>query len=214
MRVAIALGASLLVLAGGLVAAVSESKPRLAGTNNVFDRVSDVTLRGGQELCQVRELVPGDTGAIRMHVAGPGSDVLAVRLRDGEQVIARGALAPGWDDGDVDVAVSPTVARTRADVSVCVANRGRGSVRFYGYGADETERSRVVLAGRPLRERIRLSYVRPGQESGWALAGTVAHRMGLGRGDWLEVWPFYAWLAALSGMVIAAVAVARRGLDR
>ena len=43
---------------------------------------------------------------------------------------------------------------------------------------------------------MRLTYLRPGRESGWDVLGAVARRMGIGRGDLLEGWAFYGWLAA------------------
>jgi hypothetical protein len=205
VRVALALGLSLLVVFAGAAWALSVERPRLAGTNNVFDNFANVELAPGQEACAQAELVPGDTGAVRVHAQAsepPGGPVAARLVRDGRE-IARGGRPGGWTDGEIDVPVRPAVESTTPDVDVCLANRGGATIALWGHGAPEGTLQRTVREGEPLDERIRLSYVRPGPESGWELIGALDSRMSVGRGSWMEGWALYGWLAALAGLLAA-----------
>jgi hypothetical protein len=209
VRVAVALG--LLIVLAGAFAVVSAERPRLAGTNNVFDTFPNVPLDPGAEACAREEIVPGGTAAVRVrltadNVRGP----LNVRLEQEGRELARGTLPAGWGDGRVNVPVRPVVADTEADVSVCIANRGEGRVNLWGYGA-AADGPRAVVDGEVTNERTRLTYLRPGEQSGWDIVGPVARRMGVGRGSLLEGWAFYGWLAAIGGMLVVVVAAVARG---
>ena len=211
MRVSLAFGLVVVAMFVGMVVVLSAGHARLAGTNNVFDLFGNVPVAPGQEACARGELVPGDTAAVRVHARpeSPPGGLLELRLsRDGRE-LAHGALAAGWAEGDVDVPVQPVVARTEPDVTLCFTNGDDGAVTLWGYGAEPTG-PRMVVDGNVTNERTRLTYVRPGRESGWDMAGLVAHRMGIGRGDLLEGWAFYGWVAAIGGtLVVAAIAVLR-----
>jgi hypothetical protein len=199
-----------LAMLAGLAVALSVERPRLAGTNNVFDRFPNVALAPGQRACAQAEPVPGGTAAVRVH-AEPTEDStggpIRLRLLSGGTELARGSRPGGWRGGDLDVPVRPVVTRTRADVDLCFTNRGRGPIALWGYGAVEGAPQRAVVEGEPLNERIRLTYLRAGRESGWDIVGAVAHRMGIGRGGWLDGWAFFGWLTAL-GATFVGVALA------
>ena len=198
MRPAVALGLAVVVALAGAAAALSVGRERLAGTNNAFDRFPNVAIPPGSEACAMAEVVPGDSAAVRVHAepAGP----LEVRLvRDGRE-LARGTMEAG------EAPIRPVVERTTPGVDVCFANEGDAEVVLWGYGAVE----RTEIDGEPVNERIKLQYLRPGTESGWEVAGAVAHRMGIGRGSLLEGWAFVGWLLALAGVLAGAFAAVRR----
>jgi hypothetical protein len=202
VRPAVALGLAVVVALAGAVAALSVERERLAGTNNVFEFFPNVAIPPGAEACAMAERVPGDAGAVRVRAepAGP----LDVRLvRDGREV-ARGRMETG------EAPIRPVVERTTPDVDVCFTNEGDAEVVLWGYGAVEGAPQRTEIDGEPIDERIRLSYLRPGTESGWEIAGTVAHRMGIGRGSLLGGWAFFGWLLALGGVLAGAFAAVRR----
>jgi hypothetical protein len=202
VRPAVALGLAVVVALAGAAAALSVERERLAGTNNVYGFFPNVTIEPGAEACAMAELVPGDTGAVRVRAepAGP----LAVRLvRDGRE-LANGAMEAGT------APVRPVVTETTSGVDVCFRNEGDAEVVLWGYGAVAGTPQRTELDGEPIDERVRLSYLRPGTESGWEIAGTVAHRMGIGRGSLLEGWAFFGWVLALGGALVITVGAVRR----
>ena len=203
----VAFGLALLVVLVGAVAVVSSGRPHLAGTNNVFDSFPNLTVPAGGEACARDEIVPGDAAAVRVKVkpeGAPGGPV-ELRLEQGGRELARGSLAAGWLEGPVDIPIRPVVADTQAPVSVCFVNQGEPPMTLWGYGAP-ADGPRMVLDGVVTNERTRLTYLRPGEESGWDVAGAVVRRMGNGRGDLLGGWAFYGWLAALAGALAAAAA--------
>ena len=207
----VAFGLALLVVLVGAALAVSDERPRLAGTNNVFDTFPNVVLEPGSEACSRNELVPGRTAAVRVRATRPDPPAppLELRLEQNGRELARGRLSEGWNDGPVAVPVEPVISQTREDVSVCLRNAGTQPVTFWGYGA--ADERRAVVDGTDTNERMRLTYLRPGEESGWDVAGAVAGRMGNGRGDLLDGWVFYGWLAALAGTLAAATAALLMG---
>jgi hypothetical protein len=208
VRVAVALTLTVAAVLVGAVVALSAERERLAGTNNVFDRFGNVSFSPRQQACAEAELLPGDTGAVRVHAepAGP----LSVRITAGGRELARGSWRGGREAGEIDLPVRPVIERTHEDVELCFRNEGSDTITLWGYGAVPPQQT--VIAGTPVGERIRLSYVRPGRESGWEVVGAVAHRMGLVRGSWLEGWAFFGWLAALAGALAVVFVAALRGL--
>jgi hypothetical protein len=209
--VRVALGLALLVLLAGALLVVSADRPRLAGTNNVFDTFPNVPLDAGSEACARDEIVPGGTAAVRVRLTAEQSrGPLEVRLEQAGRSLASGVLPSGWGDGRVDVSVRPVVPRSEEDVSVCIVNRGDGRVNVWGYGA-ASDGPRVVVDGSETNERMRLTYLRAGEESGWDVATAVVRRMGNGRGSLLDGWAFYGWLFALGGALAAAVAALLKG---
>lgn len=212
MRVAIALGLTLVAVLVGVVAALSAERPRLAGTNNVFDSFPSVEIAPGQEACARHELVPGDTAEVRVHAEPPdgAGGPITVRLVQGGREIARGSRPAGWGEGSLEVPIQPGIAATQPDVDVCFAHEGPGRIILWGYGA--VDERRTALDGQELGERVRVSYLRPGRESGWDLLAAVARRMGVGRGSWIDGWAFYGWLATVVGALAVVIRLTVREL--
>jgi hypothetical protein len=211
IAVRVASGLALLVVLAGALVAVSAERPRLAGTNNVFDTFPNVVVQPGSEACAQDELVPGGTAAVRVRVTRPDPPAppLELRLEQGGRELARGRLEEGWGDGPVDVPIDPAVRETQERVSVCFRNAGTVPATLWGYGA--AGGPRAVVDGTTSNERTRLTYLRAGEESGWEVAGVVARRMGNVRGSLLDGWAFYGWLAALVGALAAAAVAVLRG---
>jgi hypothetical protein len=212
VRATAALAITLLLVLAGAAVALSVERPRLAGTNNVFDRFPNVPIGPGTQACAQAELVPGGSASVRVHAqpapeaAGPP---FRLELRSGGRLLAAGERAGGWKEGTIDVPVRPTVGRIQPRTDLCFTNEGSVAMTLWGYGASDERRTEVN--GQPVRERIRLTYLRAGEESGWEIAGEVADRMGIGRGTWLDGWVFPGWVAALAGMLAATVAAVVRG---
>ncbi len=205
----------LVVVAIGVMAALSQSAVRLAGTNNVFLRFANVTLEDGVTACERRETVPGGTAAIRLstQLGGQAGSTLAARVIDRNgRTVSRGSLPSGWRGRYADIPVA-TVDATLTGAQVCVTSSGAETVKLLGFGSAD-EAAGVMVDGRALRETIRVAYLRGGEETWWSLLPTVAHRMGIGRGTLLDgAWVGFAWLAliaALLATVTAAVLLSGR----
>jgi len=209
--VAVTLAGALVVVLAVLVLALSDRDVHLAGTNNVLDSYPVAELQAGDELCERFETVPGDAAAVRLSVAPGPSGVgapLSVRILGRKRVISHGQRPGGWTGESVEVPVrevSHTITRTR----VCVTNRGEAPLTLRGYGV-EPARLGFTLRGDEVDQQIRLTYLRAEPESWWSLAGVVAHRFGLGRGELFGGWIVFAWLAGLLGMGVAVVMLVLR----
>ncbi len=205
---ALAFAIALLVPAVGVIAALCQPAERLAGTNNVFERFANVALVEGTTACERGEVVPAQTGAVRLSTQTEGrpGPALSVRIvESGGRTVSRGALASGWTGAHADIPVA-TVGTTLVDAQVCVSSAGPGEVRLLGYGGEDG----VLLDGRATGETIRVSYLREGEQRWWSILGTVAHRMGLGRGELFDgAWIAVAWLGAVIALaLVLAFAVA------
>jgi hypothetical protein len=213
--VAMTLAGSLTLVAVVLVLALSDRDVHLAGTNNVFDRFPVADLQRGDELCEQFETVPADAAVVRLSVAPDAATVrgpVSIRVLAGERVVSRGRRAGGWDGESVDVPIE-TVRRTIDEGQVCVTNGGRTALTLRGYGV-EPDRLGFTLRGEQTDKQIRLTYLRPEPESWWSMAGVVAHRFGLGRGELFGGWMVFAWLAGLVAMGLAVVALVLREARR
>jgi hypothetical protein len=199
--VALTLAGALAGVSLALVLVLSDRDVHLAGTNNVFDRFHVATLAPGDELCERNEIVPADAAAVRFSVA-PGSTasdgLLRVRVLEDGRPVSSGQRRGGWAGGWLDVPVAP-VPRTLAAAQVCIANRGEAALALRGHGI-EPERNGFTLRGEVAGSEIRLTYLRAEPESWWSMAGVVAHRLGLGRGELFGGWIAFAWLACVLAM--------------
>jgi hypothetical protein len=207
MPIAVLIG--LVVLFGGIAALMSDSATRRAGVNPVR---GDEELAGssgdGGRLCQTGELLPKDTGAIRLSLsADPGNGpALALTARRGGRLLTRGGRAAGWSGGAVSVPVR-RVTESNEGVRICVALGRTGAVSLHGAQLAPRTPGSAVLDGAPVDGQMRVAYLRPGRESWWSYAPTVLHRLGLGRG-WTGPWVpalICALLFATVGCAVAAL---------
>jgi hypothetical protein len=142
-----------------------------------------VELRGADEHCEPEQLVPGDSGALRILLGTYGRPTPELRVTlsaPGRGVVSEGRLSPGRQEGSVLVPierVDQTVGGT-----VCIRTGAGGRTVLYGRG-----------------EQIRLDWLRPGTETRLALLPTIAHRFGLAKLN-----PFGSGLLLLVGVLLAA----------
>jgi hypothetical protein len=113
-----------------------------------------------------------------------------------------GARPGGYPDGWVTVPVSGRLARSdrlAGGVAVCVENRGAARVALAGLPLPQ---SAATVNGRPAQGRFSLSWQRPGRESWWSMAGTIADRATVGKADLGKWTPVLAlvllWAGALT----------------
>lgn len=183
MRPGIALAAGCVVLLLALGLALAEAAPRQAGSNYVpeFGPVKEFT--GSDRHCQEEGLVPADAAALRLRVGTYGRPTPRIRATmstlDGRRVSA-GTLPGGRPEGIVVVPLRPSTKDSSGGIVACIETGPGGRTVFYGAGG-----------------RIRLEWLRAGEESWFALLPTVAHRFGLGKGIAIG-----SWLLVLAGVVL------------
>lgn len=188
--------AGLLALTGWAVVGLSRSEPRRSGTNLTKDVGYVIPLGSRQELCEPGELLPGDTGALRLRASSsaPGGPRLSVSISDSAGRISSGALAQGWRSGTVSIPVS-RIAQTLPAATVCIANLGDRQVSFGGSAPDAS--FYVAIAGKPLSGRLRIEYMRPGSESWFSLLPTLAHRFSLAKGGLVRHWAIFGTIVLM-----------------
>lgn len=207
--VALVLAIGLLATAVAGVAILARSEPRRSGTNLIADSGFVIPLAPGQQLCEPGELLPGDTGGLRLAAdsgasAGPR---LTAHIFSARGAVSSGVLAPGWHSGAVLIPIR-RVARTLASAIVCLRNAGSRPVSFGG--SAPASGFVIELAGKPFGGRLRIEYMRPGSESWFSLLPTLVHRFSLAKSDIVRHW---AWVAVLVLMLLA-IALAGRTMLR
>jgi hypothetical protein len=204
----LAFGMLLLLLAG--VVALLQRAPRRSGTNLTADAGYVIELAPSQHLCEPGELLPGDTGALKLDVATEaGSRVppLIATLDGPTGRLATGRLRGGEPAGMILLPVEPVVRRTQGG-TVCIRNLGTVSVRFGGSVPDQA--FVIEVAGKPLLGRMRVEYMRPGRESWFGLLPTLAYRFSLAKSDLVRHWEVWAVLV----LMLTSLALAARTLIR
>jgi hypothetical protein len=194
MAVRAVLAAGLLLLLALAGVTLAQSAPRPSGSNYVPEVEEVVRLVGDDRHCQEGETIPGDSAAMRILIGTngrPAPELGVTIAARGGRAISAGRLAAGTPEGRVEIPIR-AVEDTTPAARVCVARRGPGRTVLYGGGG-----------------RVRLEWVRSGEESWLALLPTVAHRFSLGRADFLGplLLPFVAllllasWWAAIRTVV-------------
>jgi len=197
--IAATLAIGLVALAAGLALTLSHSAVRRTGTDGALVSTVLLVTGGNGTVCQPQELAPAGTGAIGLSlkaVGGPGPHV-AVDLARGHAVAAHGVRAAGWRGEHV---VVPLRRELRRDVqgSVCVTLGPHATTVL---GGERTPRKLAATTGdHPLPGRLRIEYLRPRPQSWWSFAGTIVHRIGVGRG------PSGPW-AGLLAIAFAFIAI-------
>jgi hypothetical protein len=204
--------AGLLALVCGLVLVLVHSGPRRSGSNRTSSEAFVVVIGGGQQACQGLELLPADTGSLRLTIGtyGHPGPPLSVRITGPSGgALTSGSLAGGWHEGIVSIPVRH-VSNAAENAKVCLRNGapGTGSPLAIA-GATPDPGYSMTVAGRPIPlTRIRIDYYRPGRESWAQLLPAIAHRMTLGKSGLIRHW---AWLAAPLLMLLA-IGLALRAL--
>jgi hypothetical protein len=202
------IGGVALILAG-LVYVLSQSAYEQTGSDAVKPETFVVVLPGGATVCQGPGLVTAKTGRVDLVIGSYGrpGPPLALELRQPRAgVVATGGLAPGWKEGAVNI---PLKRPLNADAApqLCLRNAGRSRVALAGvHGA--VKGSGTTLNGKPIAERLSLTYTESDKRSGWSRLSDLASRVGDAHG--VGSWMFWAAIV-LSGLAAggAVVLVAR-----
>ncbi|HEV7772719.1 MAG TPA: DUF2142 domain-containing protein [Conexibacter sp.] len=207
------LAVGLLVLAGGLVAALSHSAQRRTGTNGVWPQFAAGELARGQRACQDGELLPAGTAEAQLVVQplqAVGPRVTVTLSRQGRTLQRAFALVAARNGTTLRVPLVP-VARDLDDVTVCLTPATEGRMALIG-GPTPPVAGSLTIAGQQTGASLAISYMAAGASSWWGHASTVADRMALGRGDWGGRWLVWgagalllASLALVGGVLVRGV---------
>lgn len=194
------LGAGVLAVLVAVGVVLTESGQRQAGSNYVPELTQALTIKGAGEHCQVGQILPGDTAAVRLLVGTfdrPGP-LLEVMVRADGKLLTSGRLAasPTPPTEHVVVPLRP-VEQTTSNATVCVRVRAKGDRRTALFGT---------------LGQVRLEWLRDGRESWAELLPTVLHRFALGKAN-----PVGPWLLPVAALLLllaigAALRLAAREL--
>jgi hypothetical protein len=191
-----------LVLLVAFAVTLAHSEPRLTGTNSVPLRGPAVGVRPGSELCQPGQLMPQDSGRMRMFIAParpgriPETLVTIRQKQDGVIARTRGRFK---QPGVLDVTIDPPVKRARTDAEVCIENTGRGTIVLSGI---LTPFGSARLNDKKLDVALTTLWYRPAERSWVAELSAIIPRVGHARIG--AAWAF--WIAGL--LLLAAIGLA------
>lgn len=190
------------VLLVALGTVLAHSEPRMTGTNSVPLRGQGVGLRHDEQLCQGNQLMPKDSGRMRMFGAtdepGRKPELLATIRQPRGRVLARSRSR--WrDPGVLDFAIDPPVRRARVGVDVCLRNTGRETVVLTGI---LTQYGDVVLNRKKLDVALTTLWFTPEKKTWLSELGAIIPRVGHARIG--GVWAF--WVVAL--LFLSAIGLA------
>jgi hypothetical protein len=183
MRVRFVLAAGLVLIAGLVLVLLVGQGQRRAGSNYVPEFGPIAELRGAGRHCETGQILPADTGALKLRLGTYGRPTPEIGVRataPGKGVVTEGRLAAGRHEGLVVVPLR-RVGEAVQGAEVCVRIGGGGRTVMYGRG-----------------QSVRLAWLREGSESRLALLPTVAHRFGLAKLN-----PLGSWLLPFLVLVLA-----------
>jgi hypothetical protein len=206
MRVRVALGVALVLVAGTLILDMSGRAPRTAGSDHTSSPVFAATVPGGGVLCQPSPILSNDAARVQVLIGTYGRPVpdLLIRFLDPAGTeIAAGHLQAGAREGYVTIPIS-RVRRAPAPTSVCLRVGGSSNVVLGGESGAVNPGSEFV-DGKLQPGRISLFYLRRGEESWWQLLPTLTRRFGLGKASLFGDWTLPVLAALLLGVWAGAV---------
>jgi Predicted membrane protein (DUF2142) len=197
-------GAAILAVLVAIVAVLSDSKPRLAGTNNARLDTYPVVIQPGERYCQRGERVPADASRMQLDVGTEDRPGPPLAITVGER---RLSIPAGYRDGPLFV---PAPGE-----SFCVRNEGERRVYLGGQTAATALPPGVAgeLGGEQQPMVARTLYWREGSESGWQIAGTVFSRWSRvtalgGATPWLAILLLLGACGAATALALRARATA------
>jgi len=191
-----ALVAVLLVVAA---ARLLRTEQHYAGSNSVGPKQAVATLRAGDRVCQVGELVPRDAATVELAVTtgGEPGPPLEATLRDERgRTFARGSTRKPYGDGFVGMPI-PVQRQTRTGVEACFESTGAGAAQLLGLA---NAQGRLELDGKPQAGVLRVAFRRPGRESWLAFTPTIADRFDVAKTRLAGNWTFWAVMVLVLGI--------------
>lgn len=192
-----AVGAALLIAV--LAYTLTRSPPRVLRTGAAPEVVL-APLSGPGEACQVDEVLPAHTSAIRLSIVAYLGARLKLTVYSGSQILTAGSRGPDWTGTSVTVPVKP-LNRTVSNVTLCVdIGPNSETIYLFGHEAPPAQAMLIPNVGR-LPGKLDISYLGTSKGSWWSRALTVARHMGLGRAF------SGTWIALLIAVLVSAVGI-------
>jgi hypothetical protein len=204
-RVAIALGASLTVLAIAIVLTLAHAPMTVARANGVPKQEEVIAFTShGAAYCQAGELLPKGTAALRLSLSVVTGPRISLSVRSAGRIMTSGVRAAGWTGRVVTVPVKP-LTHTVSDATVCASFQLRHESLIV-FGKQSSKATAAHNGRQALYGRMWIEYLRPGTSSWASSIASIARHMGLARAD------EGTWIAFLALALTLAVAVLASGL--
>ncbi len=204
-RVQVALAAGLTLIAVAIAVTLSGAPAVVARSSPLPAKEQIAITEHSAIACQAGEAMPSGTSAIRLSLAAFTGPRATARVYSGSHLVVQGERGTGWTGSVLTIPVKP-LARSYADVRVCVSIDLAGDERVEIFGT-RTKHAVAALSGngQPLRGRMQIEYMRPGDRTWWSMVTLVARHMGFGN------FAGGAWNVVLAmALVIAVAAVSSR----
>jgi hypothetical protein len=179
-----------------------------SGTNFVDVAHFFTDVPAGSTICQ-KELIPKDTGGVRMLVTSYHQPTptlrLAVKTLSG-RTVSTGVLRAGWLEGMNDIAL--TTVRQTIQGRLCIRDVGPAHMTPAGENFDPA--NGATLDGQPLAGLMSIQYLRPGPERWISLAPVILGRIRHGKAGWFGTWVPALLIALMLACVAGATTLAVR----
>jgi hypothetical protein len=201
-----------LIIVVMLLAVLTGSRPRLAGTNTrVLVSGIDFKVQPGQERCQSGEFLPHKTSRLRLFVSTidrPTGPPLDVAIRDPAGELASSVHIPGgYRSGVLDTRI-PQQRSDLASASFCLRNVGAAPAAFAGNFTGVNPAAFNPSELKPSSgEGIRVDYFREGRESWLELGPDIAQRFAQFKPSFFGSWTMWVILTGLVLLYGAAAAL-------
>jgi hypothetical protein len=197
VTVALAAGWVLTAIAVGVV--LSGSPLIVAGSNSVVAYYNVAHAKGSSGTCEVGGTVPPGTTAIRISADSQIGPRVTVKVLSGQVVATSGQRAAGWGFAETVTVPVERVRRPIHAADICLAfGPALERLRING-----TLARAKTSAGAGGTVRLRFEYLRPGEESWWSLASSIARRMGFGHAP-AGAWVVFVLVAIMITLAILA----------
>jgi hypothetical protein len=214
VRVRVALGIALVLVAGVFVLELSGRSPRIAASDHTNPQGFVATVPSGGMLCQPVMTLPADAASVEVLIGTFGHPVprMTASFEDpGHQSIRPGRIAAGAREGYVQIPLGyPHGAAVGGTLCLHLGETVHPVV-FAGdvFGAGNMSEQ---VNGVPQAGRIDVVYLRPGRESWWQLLGTLDERFGFGKASFFGDWTLPVAALLLLGVWIATLRLLGREL--
>jgi hypothetical protein len=201
LRVRIALGSSLTLLAVTIGLTLAHAPMTVARTNRPSGQPEEPIASSHERAayCQAGETLPRGTSALRIWLDATYGPRVEVEVTVSGRPLVSGTRGAGWIGGSVTIAVKP-LPRTVSGATVCVSFRAQDETVFVQGNA--TPAASAARDGRQtIAGRMWIDYLRPGDRSWASLLPSTARRLGLGRAA-AGIWVSFLVLALAASVIL------------
>lgn len=178
---------------------LSVGPERVLATNSVAEEGALTnTPDGTVRICQTDERIPRGTTAISGSLEAFTGPSLDVTVTSGSKVLAEGTLGSGWSGRSIPISVRE-VRRSYSPAKVCFSSHT--VIEPIAVVGDPQSRlaGELTSNGKRVTGHIRVDYLRRGEKSWLARAGSIVTDMGRGRawsGGWVAPFVIVLMMAA------------------